>query len=204
MAGVSVAGQELRPEILADVARSVSEGVARDLTVCKLQDALWGSYDVRVHVTMGTDGLPYLFEMKAGAFSRVVDPQPVPGPARFERSGRIRADSVTDAFRRGLPFYISRADLVAPDRLAVTVASNPAQRVDLATLFIVADQPGVEDLTSVTIPIEFKPEEQRIVWTNDAFRGSVLVRIAVLRDVGNTALMTGCVLSNELDIRPAL
>lgn len=204
LSSAPIRAQELRREIQDDIARTVPEGVARDLTQCKLQDAIWGGYDVRVHVTMGIDGLPYLFEMRAGEFRRLVDPQPMPGPARFERSGRVRAESAKDAFGRGLPFYISQTELLDSNRLAITLVSNPVVRVELATLFIVADQPGVEDLTSVTIPVESTPEAQRIVAVNDAFRGPVLVRIAVLRDVGNTALMAGCVLSNEVDVRPAL
>ena len=38
---------------------------------------------------------------------------------------------------------------------------------------------------------------------DDALSGPVLVRLAILREVGQTALMLGCVRSNEVDVRPA-
>ena len=199
-----VCAQELRPEIVRDVVRTVAEGIPRELTQCKLQDAVWGGYDVRIHVTMGIDGLPYLFELRGGQFSRIVDPQPIPGPARFERTGRVRADTAAEAFSRGLPFFIGGAEFRAPNTLEVTLLSNPGAPVESATLFVVVDQPGGEDLTSVTIPLGSRPAAQQLVVTNDALDGSVLVRLAILREVGPTALMLGCVLSNEVDVRPTL
>ncbi len=39
---------------------------------------------------------------------------------------------------------------------------------------------------------------------DDAPAGPVLVRLAILREVGQIALMLGCVLINEADLRPAL
>ncbi|MGE0392897.1 MAG: hypothetical protein AB7P67_04955 [Vicinamibacterales bacterium] len=199
-----VRGQQLPPEAGDEIVKVVQEGIPREFTTCKLQDALWGGYDVRVHITMGIDGLPHLFEMRSGQFRRVVDPEPMPGPNRFERTGRIAATSAEEAFARGLPFYVSAAELLVPDRLAVTVVSNPARRVESATLLVLVDQPGADDLTSVTIPVESSPSPQRLLTVHPALRSPALVRLAILRDVGGTALMTGCVLSNEVDVRPAL
>lgn len=196
--------QQLPPAAAGEIAQVVQEGIAREFTTCKLQDALWGGYDVRVHITMGIDGLPHLFELRTGAFSRVVDPQPMPGPNRFERTGRLTAGSAEQAFARGMPFYVSAAELLAPDRLAVTVVSNPGVRVESATLLVLVDQPGAEDLASVSIPLESNSAPQRFVAVHPALRAPALVRLAILRDVGNTALMIGCVLSNEVDVRPAL
>ncbi|MDO8795048.1 MAG: hypothetical protein Q7J25_10565 [Vicinamibacterales bacterium] len=204
MADVAVRTQDLHPEIARDIVQTLAEGMPRELTRCKLQNAVWGGYDVRIHVTMGIDGLPYLFELREGRFSRSVDPQPMPGPARFERTGRVRADTAAEAFARGLPFFIGGAEVRGPNTLEVTLLSNPGVTVDAATLFVVVDQPGVEDLASVTIPVGSRPEPQRLIVTNDALSESVLVRIAILREVGPTALMLGCVLSNEVDLRPAL
>ena len=204
MVVVPVRAQDLHPDIASDIVRTVAEGIPRELTRCKLQNAVWGGYDVRIHVTMGIDGLPYLFELRGGQFSRVVDPQPMPGPTRFERTGRVRADTAAEAFFRGLPFFISGAEIRAPNTLEVTLLSNPAVPVESATLFVVVDQPGVEDLTSVTIPLGSRPSAQRLIMTNDALAGPMLVRLAILREVGQTALMLGCVLSNEVDVRPAL
>ncbi len=204
MAGVAVRAQDLQPEIASDIVQTLAEGIPRELTRCKLQNAVWGGYDVRIHVTMGIDGLPYLFELRGGRFSRIVDPQPMPGPTRFERTGRVRADTAAEAFSRGLPFFLGGAEVLAANTLEVTLLSNPVVTVDAATLFVVVDQPGVEDLVSVTIPVESRPDAQRLVVTNDALAGPVLVRLAILREVGQTALMLGCVLSNEVDVRPAL
>lgn len=204
LAAVPAGSQDLRPEVVSDVVRTLPEGLPRELTRCKLQNALWGGYDVRIHVTMGIDGLPYLFELRGGRFSRIVDPQPMPGPARFERTGRVRAETGADAFARGLPYFISGAEIRAPNTLEVTVLANPAVRVEAATLLVVVDQPGVEDLTSVTIPLESAAGTQRLVVTNDALGAPALVRLAILRDVGPTALMLGCVLSNEVDLQPAI
>ncbi|MEQ1898630.1 MAG: hypothetical protein ABL971_14720 [Vicinamibacterales bacterium] len=201
---VPVRAQDLHPEIVSEIVRTLAEGIPRELTRCKIQNAVWGGYDVRIRVTMGIDGLPYLFELRGGQFSRIVDPQPVPGPARFERTGRVRAETAAEAFSRGLPFFISGAEIRAANTLEVTLLSNPAVPVESATLFVVVDQPGVEDLTSVTIPLGSRPAAQRLIVTNDALDGSVLVRLAILREVGPTALMLGCVLSNEVDVRPAL
>ena len=203
MAGV-VRAQNLHPDIASDIVQTLAEGIPRELTRCKLQNAVWGGYDVRIHVTMAIDGLPYLFELRGGRFSRIVDPQSMPGPTRFERNGRVRADTAAEAFSRGLPFFISGAEVRGSNTLEVTLLSNPVVTVDAATLFVVVDQPGVEDLTSVTIPVGSSPAAQRLVATNDALAGPVLIRLAILRDVGQTALMLGCVLSNEVDVRPAL
>jgi hypothetical protein len=192
-------------KIVSEVERTLAQGIGRELTRCKLQDAVWGGYDVRIHITMGIDGLPHLFEMRDGHFSRFVDPQPRPGPARFEHTGRVRVTNAAEAFARGLPFFISAAEFHAPNRLEVTLLFNPTVPVKVATLFVVANQqPGVDDLTSVTIPLGSKPEVQRVVVANDVLDGPVQVRLAILRDVGQTALMLGCVLSNEVDVQSAL
>ncbi|MGE3343236.1 MAG: hypothetical protein AB7L71_07355 [Vicinamibacterales bacterium] len=199
-----VRGQGLPSVATEEIGKVVQAGIAREFTTCKLQNAVWGGYDVRVHITMGIDGLPHLFEMRSGRFSRVVDPEPMPGPNRFERTGRLAAESAEQAFAKGMPFYVSAAELLAPDRLAVTVVSNPAVRVESATLLVLVDQPGAEDLTSVTLPLASSPAPQRLLAVHAALRTPTLVRLAVLRDVDNTALMMGCVLSNEVDVRPAL
>jgi hypothetical protein len=204
LVAVPARAQQLPQAASTEIVKVVQEGIAREFTTCKLQDALWGGYDVRVHITMGIDGLPHLFELRDGAFSRVVDPEPMPGPNRFERTGRLAAGSAEQAFARGMPFYVSAAELLAPDRLAVTVVSNPGLRVESATLLVLVDQPGADELTSVTIPLESSPAPQRLLAAHAALRAPALVRLAVLRDVGNTALMMGCVLSNEVDVRPAL
>ena len=204
LVAVPARAQQLPQAASAEIVKVVQEGIAREFTTCKLQDALWGGYDVRVHITMGIDGLPHLFELRDGAFSRVVDPEPMPGPNRFERTGRLAAGSAEQAFATGMPFYVSAAELLAPDRLAVTVVSNPGLRVESATLLVLVDQPGADELTSVTIPLESSPAPQRLLAAHAALRAPALVRLAVLRDVGNTALMMGCVLSNEVDVRPAL
>lgn len=204
LVAVPARAQQLPQAASAEIVKVVQEGIAREFTTCKLQDALWGGYDVRVHITMGIDGLPHLFELRDGAFSRVVDPEPMPGPNRFERTGRLAVASAEQAFARGMPFYVSAAELLAPDRLAVTVVSNPGLRVESATLLVLVDQPGADELTSVTIPLESSPAPQRLLAAHAALRAPALVRLAVLRDVGNTALMMGCVLSNEVDVRPAL
>lgn len=201
---VPARAQQLPPAATAEVVKVVQEGIAREFTTCKLQGALWGGYDVRVHVTMGIDGLPHLFEIRSGQFSRVVDPEPRPGPNRFERTGRLAATSAEQAFAKGMPFYVSAAELLAPDRLAVTVVSNPDVRVESATLLVLVDQPGAEDLTSVTLPLESSPSPQRLLAVHAALRSPALVRLAILRGFDNTALMMGCVLSNEVDVRPAL
>jgi len=204
LCAATAAGQQLPTDATSEIGRTVQEGIAREFTTCKLQDALWGGYDVGVHITMGIDGLPHLFEIRDGEFSRTVDPAPMPGPNRFERAGRVAAANAEDAFRKGMPFYISEAEVLAPNRLAVTVISNPNISVAVATLFAAIDHPGATDLITVTIPLESRPEPQRLVATNEALRTPALIRLAVLRDIGNTALMVGCVLSNEVDVRPAL
>jgi len=203
-ASLTLAAQELTPQMRSEIARTVPEGIGRELTACKVQNAMWGGYDVDVHVTMGIDGLPYLFTLQRGRFSRIVDPAPLPGPIRFERTGRIGASSAEEAFAKGLPFYISRAELMAPDRLSVSVLSNPAASIELATLFVAIDQPGVDDLATVTLPLQSAGTPQRLLAINPALGKPVVVRAAILRDVGTTALTLGCVLSNEVEVRQVL
>lgn len=196
--------QELGRDVAAEVARFAPEGVPRELTACKLQDALWGRYDVRVHVTIGTDGLPYLFSMTGGRFSRIVDPDPVPGPTRFERTGHITALNPAEAFGRGLPFFIEPAEDSRAGSVAIRVMSNPRMATQTATLLVLIDQPGAEGLVSLALPIEPAQDVQRLVVAHPALNGPVLVRAAVIREAGTMALMLGCVLSNELEFRPPL
>ena len=108
------------------------------------------------------------------------------------------------SFSKGLPFYVARPELLPQDQLAVSVVSNPSQRVGLATLLVVIDQPGAEDLTTVTLTLESREAPQRLVVTNPALGKPALVRLAILRDAGGTALMLGCVLSNEVEVRQVL
>ncbi len=201
---LAASAQALGPEVAATVAQVVPEGTAREMTLCKLQSALWGGYDVRVHITMATDGLPYLFALEDGGFRRVVDLEPRPGPNRFERTGRVGARSAEDAFRRGLPFFLAADAPAGAGQVAFAVHANPAMPMGAATLLVTIDQPGAADLAFLTLAVEPGLAVQRLVATHEALRGPVLVRAAVLREVGGRALLLGCVGGSEMAVeRPS-
>lgn len=195
--------EETMQAVAAEAARVVPEGGVRDLTVCKLQDALWGGYDVDVHVTMGADGLPHLFQLQKGRFSRLIDPQPKGGASsRFERTGRVQPPTAAEAFARGVPYFVQQAVVEAPGVLRLTVLSNPTSTEDLGIVFVaVDDEATTAEYDGVTLPIEPAPEPQTLRLQHKAFgRAAGTARIAILRGTGRAATIIGCIVSNEVDV----
>ena len=198
-----VAAQDPMQAVEREVARLVPPGAVRDLTLCKLQDGVWGGYDVRVHVTMATDGLPWLFELVDGQFRGGVDPAPRGGSrARFDRDGRVQPASAAEAFARGIPFFIVEAVVEEPGVLRLAVLSNPtATDASALVLALIDERVESPDVQSVTLPIDASAEPQIIRLTNEAFgRAPGTVRVAILRGAGRLATVVGCIVSNELDV----
>src|SRR5207237_7465547 len=70
--GASVHAQNIRAQIDAAVDQYVAAGLGQEFTRCKLQDALWGRYDVTVNITSGADFLPWRFSVRNGEFTREI------------------------------------------------------------------------------------------------------------------------------------
>lgn len=201
----AAAGAQGLPQSIEDaINKVVTQGAAPDFTRCKLQDALWGRYDVRVFITQGVNALPYRFELRSGRFSYGIDPDPDPGtPPHFERDGRLLFNTPSDAFARGLPFLIQTVSLSSPNQLKVTVLSNPAASVeDAMVLAIIDDSADSVDLPMQTAVVSSSKEPQTITLTDEALTRARGVRLAVLKGADRRALAVGCLISNEIDADP--
>jgi hypothetical protein len=184
------------------IARVAPSELARDFTRCKLQDALWGGYDVRVFITQGSDALPYRLELKQGQFSYGLDPEPQAGtPPHFERDGRLEFATPMEAFARGLPFFIQAATLVRPNQLAVTMLSNTSVlETDALLLAVIDDVADAAELSTQTALVASSSAPQTITLTHEGLDKARSTRLAVLRGADSRALVIGCLISNEVDV----
>lgn len=120
------------------LARSVSDRVSREYSTCYFQAAFWGGYDAKV--SLGSkrtrDGKPRTLELTQGLFVERIDPEELgsadPNMVRRVRNGTVSLPTSEEAFRKGLPFFVSDAEFESPGVVRYTVISNPGLHIEQA------------------------------------------------------------------------
>ena len=187
------------------VAKSVSNSTIRQFVLCNIQPAIWGGYDIVVKVRSDTtvDGKPRTYQIKGGKFTEETSSENIRGLANREGNGHVKLENQQEAFKKGIPFFITSVTFETPSVLHCTVVSNPSIKVDKASLRI-EEREGSLYSAAVDEPHSFSsdPGAQQLTFKQSSPLGdkpSIYLSVVSYIDEQNW-----CLASNEVDLVPIL
>ncbi|MBX3083385.1 MAG: hypothetical protein KF716_17260 [Anaerolineae bacterium] len=111
----------------AAVTKLVSAANIREYAVCNLRAFYWGDHDgsVQVAANESKDGKSHLFSIKQGTFAEEITTTPISSPATTRGDTLVMIKTAEEAFKKGVPYFITDASLDSAKKISYTLISNP-------------------------------------------------------------------------------
>ena len=201
-------GSESVDELSRTLSRSISHPTILEFAVCQLQAAIWGENDaeLRIGASAAVDGTARIFSVRNGKLSEEVDPAGSGGLASFSKKGLALIDSQEEAFKRGVPFFITDVTFEppkTPTSLKYTVVSNPQLREQRGFARVKYPDPPAEEgsryrVTGVELVDGGRPILSSLQPQKRSIGGEPGAILSLVRLIGGN---NRCLVSNEVVVK---